>query len=200
MREARVASELDAIGWFGGDRRVAADSGSVWSGVLSHWLFAVMAKAGLTVELLETRHVRAAFKAMAAKSDRNDARGIAESTWLGRFRPVHCKSLPAQEVRALPTARRLMQGKLPDLEMSCAAFCAASGGRSARRRGGVRGPGARACRGPADADGDCRGAAGGPCRLARELAGLEKRRRGLARLDTRTRLLMSTPELASSWP
>ena len=95
-----------------------------------------MAKAGLTVELLEKRHARAAFKAMAAKSDRNDARGIAQLMRLGRFWPVHCKSLPAQEVRALLTARRLMQGKLHDLEMSCAAFCAASGGRSARRRGG----------------------------------------------------------------
>lgn len=29
---------------------------------------------------------------------------------LGWFRPVHCKSLPAQEVRALLTARKLLQG------------------------------------------------------------------------------------------
>jgi transposase len=37
---------------------------------------------------------------------------------LGWFRPVHCKSLPAQEVRALLTARKLIQGKLHDIEMS----------------------------------------------------------------------------------
>ena len=37
---------------------------------------------------------------------------------LGWFRPVHCKSLPAQETRALLTARKLLQAKLHDLEMS----------------------------------------------------------------------------------
>ena len=60
-----------------------------------------MREAGLAVELLETRHVRDAFKAMPVKTDRNDARGIAQLMRLGWFRPVHCKSLPAQE-----TARR----------------------------------------------------------------------------------------------
>jgi hypothetical protein len=44
--------------------------------------------------------VRDAFKAMPVKTDRKDARGIAHLMWLGWFRPVHCKSLPAQETRA----------------------------------------------------------------------------------------------------
>ena len=74
--------------------------------------------AGLAVELLETRHVRDAFKAMPVKSDRNDACGIARLMRLGWFRPVHCKSLAAQEVRALLTARKLVQSKLFDAEMS----------------------------------------------------------------------------------
>src|SRR5215831_18503859 len=73
---------------------------------------------GLAVELLETRHVHDAFKAMQVKSDRNDARGIAQLMRLGWFRPVHCKSIPAQEVRALLTARKLVQSKLIDIEMS----------------------------------------------------------------------------------
>ena len=69
-------------------------------------------------ELLEARHVRGAFKAMPVKTDRNDARGIAQLMRLGWFRPVHCKSLPAQEVRALLTARKLLQAKNHDVEMS----------------------------------------------------------------------------------
>lgn len=76
-----------------------------------------MAKAGLAVELLETRHVRTAFKTMPVKTDKKDARGIAQLMRLGWFRPVHCKSLPAQEVRAVLTARKLLQGKLHDVEM-----------------------------------------------------------------------------------
>jgi transposase len=37
---------------------------------------------------------------------------------LGWFRPVHCKSLPAQETRSLLGARKLLQGKLHDIELS----------------------------------------------------------------------------------
>ncbi len=77
-----------------------------------------MKEAGLTVELLETRHVSDAFKAMPVKSDRNDARKIAQLMRLGWFRPVHCKSLAAQEVRAMLTARKLVQTKLLDVENS----------------------------------------------------------------------------------
>ena len=77
-----------------------------------------MRAAGLAAELIETRHVRAAFKAMTVKTDRTDARGIAHLMRLGWFRPVHCKSLPAQEVRALLTARKLLQAKRHDVEMS----------------------------------------------------------------------------------
>jgi transposase len=87
------------------------------AGPLSQWLFAAMRKAGLPVELLETRHVRNALKTMINKTDRNDARGIARLMQIGWFRPVHCKSMEAQEVRALLSARKLMQAKLHDVEM-----------------------------------------------------------------------------------
>ncbi len=69
------------------------------AGPLSQWLYAAMAKAGLAVELLGTRHVRAAFKTMPVKTDKKDARGIAQLMRMGWFCSVHCKSLPAQEVR-----------------------------------------------------------------------------------------------------
>ena len=68
-----------------------------------------MKKAGLAVELLETRHVRKAFEAMPVKSDRNDARGIAQLMRLGWFRPVHCKSMSAQETRSLCRVGKLEQ-------------------------------------------------------------------------------------------
>src|SRR4051794_31493935 len=64
----------------------------------------------LTVELLETRHVRAAFKAMPAKTDRTD-----QLMRLGWFRPVHCKFLPTREVRALLTIRKLLQAKRSEI-------------------------------------------------------------------------------------
>src|SRR5712672_4189917 len=118
VREAKVVSEPEAlIGWFGSLGLELARIG-LEAGPLSQWLYGGMKQAGLAVELLETRHVRDAFKAMPVKTDRNDARGIAQLMRLGWFRPAHCKSLPAQEVRALLTARKLLQTKNHDVEMS----------------------------------------------------------------------------------
>jgi transposase len=76
-----------------------------------------MREEGLPVELLETRHVRTAFKTMPVKTDRKDARGIAQLMRMGWFRPVHCKSMPAQEMRALLTTRKLVLNKRIDVEM-----------------------------------------------------------------------------------
>jgi len=118
VREAKVASEPEVlIGWFDGLGIVVARIG-LEAGPLSQWLYAGMRDVGLPVELLETRHVRAAFKTMPVKTDRKDARGIAQLMRLGWFRPVHCKSLPAQEVRALLAARKVLQTKNHDIEMS----------------------------------------------------------------------------------
>src|ERR1700730_8614685 len=116
VREGKVLSEPDTlISWF---RSLGLELSRVGleAGPLSQWLYAAMKQAGLVVELLETRHVRDAFKAMPVKSDRNDARGIAQLMRLGWFRPVHCKSMSAQETRAVLTSRKLVQSKLQDVE------------------------------------------------------------------------------------
>jgi transposase len=96
VREGKVASEPAAlIAWFGSLGLPLSRIG-LEAGPLSQWLCAPLREAGLAVELLETRHVRTAFETMPVKSDRNDARGIAQLMRLGWFRPVHCKSLGAQ--------------------------------------------------------------------------------------------------------
>lgn len=118
VRESKVASEPAAlIGWFA-SLGFTLERIGLEAGPLSQWLYAAMGQEGLAIELLETRHVRDAFKAMPVKTDRNDARGIAQLMRLGWFRPVHCKSLAAQEVRAVLTARKLVQSKLRDVENS----------------------------------------------------------------------------------
>ena len=118
LRERKVASEPEAlIAWFR-SQGLALERIGLEAGPLSQWLYAALREAGFAVELLETRHVRDAFKAMPVKSDRNDARGIAQLMRLGWFRPVHCKSIEAQETRAVLTARKLLQSKLRDIENS----------------------------------------------------------------------------------
>jgi transposase len=118
VREGKVASEPEAlIGWFG-TLGLSLTRVGLEAGPLSQWLYAAMKAAGLSVELLETRHVRTALATMPVKSDRNDARGIAQLMRLGWFRPVHCKSIGAQEMRAVLTARKLVQSKPLDVENS----------------------------------------------------------------------------------
>ena len=55
---------------------------------------------------------------MTVKTDRKDARGIAQLLRMGWFRSVHPKSVRSQEVRALLVARKLLQNKLKDVELS----------------------------------------------------------------------------------
>ena len=118
FREAKVASEPEALVELSVGLGVELARVGLEAGPLSQWLYAGLKDAGLAVELLETRHVRTAFKTMPVKTDRKDARGIAELMRVGWFRPVHCKSLSSQETRAVMTARRLMKDKLHDMELS----------------------------------------------------------------------------------
>jgi transposase len=122
IREAKIASEPEALIMFFRSLGYPLARIGLEAGPLSQWLYAGLKAAGFAVELLETRHVRDAFKAMPVKTDRKDAHrlalapkrslGIAQLMRLGWFRPVHCKSILAQETRALLTARKLVQSKL----------------------------------------------------------------------------------------
>jgi transposase len=114
--EAKVASEPEVLIGFLRDRQLAIGRVGLEAGPLSQWLHAALVDAGFETVLLETRHVKAALSAMTVKTDRRDARGIAQLLRLGWYRPVHAKSVSAQEVRSLLTARKLIQTKLLDLE------------------------------------------------------------------------------------
>ena len=51
------------------------------------------------------------MKAQINKTDRNDARGIAQMMRVGLYRPVHVKTLRSQKLRMLLTHRKLLQSK-----------------------------------------------------------------------------------------
>jgi transposase len=86
------------------------------AGPLSQWLYSALAEAGLPVICVETRHMRAALKAQINKTDRNDARGIAQMMRVGLYRPVHVKTLRSQKLRMLLTHRKLLQAKAIAIE------------------------------------------------------------------------------------
>lgn len=115
-REVKVVSHPDDI--------IAVLKDSTWNvervgleaGPLSQWLFEGLARAGLPVICIETRHVKAFLKAQPNKTDRNDARGIAQMMRVNLFRPVHIKTLTSQKRRVLLTARKILQEKAIAIE------------------------------------------------------------------------------------
>ena len=196
VRESKVASEPEAlIAWFGSLGLELSRIG-LEAGPLSQWLYAAMTQAGLVVELLETRHVRDAFKAMPVKSDRNDARGIAQLMRLGWFRPVHCKSIGAQETRAVLTSRKLVQSKLQDVENHLRGILRGFGlkvGKTTHLSFGRRI--LELVANHVSLEMIAKALLSVHAVLLREFKAFEKQVRSMARQDAKARLLMSTPSV-----
>jgi transposase len=111
VREARVASEPEALLQVLTNTIYRFKRIGLEAGPLSQWLYSVLAEAGLPVICVETRHMRAALKAQINKTDRNDARGIAQMMRVALYRPVHVKTLRREKLRVLLTHRKLLQSK-----------------------------------------------------------------------------------------
>jgi transposase len=116
VREVKVASEPDALlaelrNPVHRFKRIGLEAGP-----LSQWLLSALAEVGLPVICVETRHMQAVLKAQINKTDRNDARGIAQMMRVGLYRPVHVKTLRSQKLRMLLTHRKLLQSKAIAIE------------------------------------------------------------------------------------
>jgi transposase len=118
VREVKVASEPEAVVRYFDELELSVCRIGLEAGPLSQWLHAGLGAVGREVVLLETRHVKAALSAMTVKTDRKDARGIAQLLRMGWYRPVHAKSVASQDTRAVLVGRKLLQGKLLDVELS----------------------------------------------------------------------------------
>jgi transposase len=116
VREVRVASEPEALLQVLTNTIYRFKQVGLEAGPLSQWLYSVLAEAGLPVICVETRHMRAVLKAQINKTDRNDARGIAQMMRVGLYRPVHVKTLRSQKLRMLLTHRKLLQSKAIAIE------------------------------------------------------------------------------------
>lgn len=118
MKEAQVTSEPEELVRWIRDQEGIISAIGLKAGPLSQWLHRGLTAAGLDVVLMETRQVKGALKAMPIKTDRRDAEGIARLLHLGWYRPVHCKSVSFQEVRAVLCARKAVQQSMIALVLS----------------------------------------------------------------------------------
>jgi transposase len=118
IKEGKADSEPVAIAHFIRHRGRRVEHVGLEAGPLSQWLYAGLVREGFQVTVMEARHVRASFAAMRVKTDRNDARGIAQLVRLGWFKTVHVKAPSAQETRVLLNGRQFLVDKLTGIENS----------------------------------------------------------------------------------
>ena len=111
VREVKVASEPGALLQVLKNNAYHFKRIGLEAGPLSQWLYSALAESGLPVICVETRHMRAVLQAQINKTDRNDARGMAQMMRAGLYRPVHVKTLRSQKLRMLLTHRKLLQSK-----------------------------------------------------------------------------------------
>src|SRR3974390_1217082 len=111
LKEVKVASEPQALLEGLGNPAYRFKRIGLEAGPLSQWLYSAFAEASLPVICVAPRAQRAVLKAQTNKTDRNDARGIAQMMRVGLYRPVHVKTLRSQKLRMLLTHRKLLQSK-----------------------------------------------------------------------------------------
>jgi len=116
LKETKVMTEPEAIApvlrRFGDDvKRVGFEASS-----LSPWLSNELIKLGFPAIIVETRHMASALGAMRNKTDKNDARGLAQMMRTGWYRSVHVKSDDSHRLRILLTNRRILKRKFLDVE------------------------------------------------------------------------------------
>ncbi|RAN36971.1 IS110 family transposase [Hyphomonas sp. GM-8P] len=116
LKELRVPTEPEAIApvleRLGADiKRVGFEASS-----LSPWLFKELTERGLPAVVVEARHMAGALSAMRNKTDRNDARGLAQMMRTGWFRQVYVKSDESHRYRVILANRRMLKRKFLDIE------------------------------------------------------------------------------------
>ncbi|MER8709012.1 IS110 family transposase [Mesorhizobium sp. M1088] len=114
--ETKVESNPDALhsalkGYVERAQRIGIKASSI--GV---WLARELLLRKLPVIVVEARHMRTSLSAMRNKTDKNDARGIAQMMRMAWFRAVHVKGVENQRFRTMLANRKLLKRKLVDLE------------------------------------------------------------------------------------
>jgi hypothetical protein len=116
LAERMIASEVDDLIAFLQDFGEEISIVGLEAGTLTQWLTYGLRDAGFRTVVMEARHVKSALGAMRNKTDRNDARGIAQILRTGWYREVYVKSLESHYTRTLLASRKALLSKCVDLE------------------------------------------------------------------------------------
>jgi len=114
--EGQVDSEPEDIDAFLQNLGLEITTVGLEAGTLTQYLTYGLQVAGYPMVCMEARQVKVALSAMRNKTDKNDARGIAQLLRTGWYSPVHVKSIESHQIRALLSSRKAVLNKCIDLE------------------------------------------------------------------------------------
>lgn len=194
LQEAVARTDSEAIAEVLEQHRGGLERIGLEAGPMAEWILKGLEQRNLQAVQMETRQVHLALSASAVKTDRKDARGIANLLRMGWFKPVHVKTATARERRVLLSARESLLRRLKDLDNSVRGLLRCFGLRPprllrARWSGAVRElieghPALTDAISPILEARDC---------LAEQLGRLDKRVRDEARNDAVCRRLVTVP-------
>jgi len=116
VAETKLASDVQDIVAYLDEFSIDIESISLEAGTLAQYLTYGLQSAGFEVICMEARQVKGALSAMRNKTDKHDARGIAQILRSGWYSQVHVKSIESHHIRMLLSSRLAVLSKCVDLE------------------------------------------------------------------------------------
>jgi transposase len=92
------------------------------AGPLSEWLYGILTECHFNAVCIGARHAHRFLSSRPNKTDRNDARGIADMMRLGHFKAVHVKSRASQLLRTMLAARKTFVDHMLEIEQAIRGF------------------------------------------------------------------------------
>jgi len=114
--ETKLPSDVQEIVAYLDELEHSIDIVGLEAGTLAQYLTYGLQFADYDVVCMEARQVKAALSAMRNKTDRHDARGIAQLLRSGWYSHVHVKSMESHHIRLLLSSRKAVLDKCIDLE------------------------------------------------------------------------------------
>jgi transposase len=114
--ERTVASEIEEIAASIRNFADQVEGVALETGNLARWLAVGLRADGFRVVVMEARQVKTMLSSLRNKTDRHEARGIAQILRTGWYREVHVKSLESQRLKTLLAARKALLRRRLDLE------------------------------------------------------------------------------------
>ena len=116
VAETKLTSDVQNIVAYLDDLEFDVESIGLEAGTLTQYLTYGLQAAGFDVVVMEARQVKGALSAMRNKTDKHDARGIAQILRSGWYSRVHVKSMASHHIRMLLSSRKAVLSKCVDLE------------------------------------------------------------------------------------